>query len=107
MEQPDSAADESIEPGEPVFDDRGEILGYVSGYTDAGFEVEPVSDEGPNDGSSTGDGSEELPGQTFGEGYLMWECSECGEMGELDDGMPEVCPNCGAPREAIAEARED
>lgn len=102
MEHLDSTADESIEPGEQVFDDDGELLGRVSGITDDGFEVETVAEDG-----SDGVGSEEVPGQTFGEGYLMWECTECGEMGDLDDGMPEVCPNCGAPREAIAEARED
>lgn len=107
MEHPDSTAAESIDPGEPVFDDDGELLGYVNGYTDDGFEVETAAGDSPSGDSSEGVGSEEVPGQTFGEGYLMWKCTECGEMGDLDDGMPEVCPNCGAPREAIAEARED
>ena len=36
------------------------------------------------------------PGQEFGEGYIMWRCENCGEMGELDDGLPEECPNCGS-----------
>ncbi|WP_248516241.1 DUF7130 family rubredoxin-like protein [Salinarchaeum laminariae] len=101
MERPDSSAADSIEPGQRVFDDDGELLGRVSGYTDDGFEVETPS------GDSSDPASEEVPGQGFGEGYLMWECTECGEMGEIEDGLPENCPNCGAPREAIAEARED
>ncbi|MFW5919329.1 MAG: DUF7130 family rubredoxin-like protein, partial [Halanaeroarchaeum sp.] len=50
---------------------------------------------------------EEIPGQEFGEGYLMWRCDECGEMDDLEDGMPETCPACGAPREAIEKVLED
>jgi rubrerythrin len=49
----------------------------------------------------------EAPGQEFGEGYIRWRCTDCGEMGELDDGLPEACPNCGAPKEALAKQRED
>lgn len=101
MNRPDASAESAVEPGQQVFDDDGELLGRVSGLTDDGFEVELAEDR------SDDPGSEEVPGQTFGEGYLMWECTECGEMGDLDDGIPETCPNCGAPREAIAEARED
>lgn len=102
MVQPDGTAADAIEPGQRVFDDDGELLGVVSGYTDDGFEVEMSSGEG-----SDGAASAEVPGQQFGEGFLMWECTECGKMGDLEDGLPESCPNCGAPREAIAEARED
>jgi len=51
--------------------------------------------------------NEETPGQEFGEGYIMWRCTDCGEMGELDDGLPAECPNCGAPKEALAKQRED
>jgi rubrerythrin len=52
-------------------------------------------------------GTEEIPGQEFGEGYLMWRCTVCGEMDEIEDGMPEVCPSCGAEKEALTEVRED
>lgn len=88
-----------VEPGEEVYDDEGNLLGQVEGLTDEGFEVETVD----------GHPEEEVPGQEFGEGYLMWRCTECGEMGELEetDGLPESCPDCGAPKEAIAEQRED
>ncbi|WP_424000296.1 DUF7130 family rubredoxin-like protein [Haloarcula salina] len=57
------------------------------------------------DGSFGGD--ENVPGDEIREGYLMWRCPECSEMGDLADGRPDGCPNCGAPRDAIAKARED
>lgn len=88
-----------IEPGERVFDQRGKPVGRVTGTTDEGFEIEAISLDG--------DDQEEVPGQKFGEGYLMWRCSECGEMGDLDDGMPEECPNCGVEKEALSEVLED
>lgn len=89
-----------VEPGESVYDDSGSVIGRVSAITDAGFEVEPAD-------QSEGEAEEEIPGKEFGEGYLMWRCTECGEMGELDDGLPDSCPNCGAPEEALAATRED
>ena len=89
----------SIEPGELVYDSDREVVGRVSGVTDSGFEAEVVDD----DESAV----EEVPGQEFGEGYLMWRCSECGEMDELEDGLPGSCPNCDAPREAITAVEED
>ncbi|MFW5919202.1 MAG: DUF7130 family rubredoxin-like protein [Halanaeroarchaeum sp.] len=89
----------ALEPGEIVYDRRARPVGRITGTTDDGFAVEAV----PVDG----DESEELPGQEFGEGYLMWRCSECGEMGELDDGMPEACPNCDVEKEALSEVLED
>jgi len=91
--------EESMEAGEEVYDSSGRLLGRITSFTDAGFEIETV-EPGESD-------MEELPGQKFGEGYLMWRCGECGEMGELEDGMPETCPACGAPEEAISAMRED
>ncbi|WP_050032414.1 DUF7130 family rubredoxin-like protein [Halorubrum halophilum] len=89
----------SIEPGELVYDSDNQVVGRVSGLIDDGFEVEAVeSDESE---------VEEVPGKEFGEGYLMWRCGECGEMDELEDGLPESCPNCSAPKEAITAVEED
>lgn len=99
MEEESKTVDSSIEPGEEVYDDDGQLLGVVSGITDDGFETEMMDD-------GTGS-SEEIPGQEFGEGYLMWRCTECGEMDEIEDGMPESCPSCGAEKEALTEVRED
>ncbi|WP_123623620.1 rubredoxin-like domain-containing protein [Halorubrum sp. CSM-61] len=97
--------DASIEPGELVYDSDNEVVGRVIGFTNEGFEVEVVESEGEVESEETE--VEELPGKEFGEGYLMWRCEECGEMDELDEGLPESCPNCGAPKEAISAARED
>lgn len=94
--------DEPIDPGETVYDEDGRVLGQVSGYTPNGFEVRTTES-----GSTGEDDAETIPGQEFGEGYLMWRCSECGEMGDLKGGMPESCPSCGAPEEDIAAVEED
>lgn len=90
---------DSIDVGERVFDSEGRLLGHVSGFDDDGFEVDsPVS---------PGDDVEEVPGQEFGEGYLMWRCGECGEMAELEDGLPETCPACGVGQELLLVVQED
>jgi hypothetical protein len=102
MEETVPTNDEPIEPGESVYTKNGELVGRVSGLTSDGFEVETVETT-----ASDGADQEEIPGQEFGEGYLMWQCAECGEMGELEDSFPAACPNCDAPREALSEVRED
>lgn len=99
MDTRDRIRSVSIEPGELVYDGSNRVVGRVSGLTDDGFEAEAsVSDESD---------VEELPGKEFGEGYLMWRCSECGKMDELEHGLPESCPDCGAPKEAISAVEED
>jgi hypothetical protein len=99
MDDQDRVHSVSIEPGELVYDSNRRLVGRVSGFTDDGFEAEVVDPDGSE--------VEELPGQEFGEGYLMWRCAECGEMDELDEGLPESCPSCGAPREVISVVEED
>ena len=91
-----------IDPGQPVYDGDGKLVGIAGGPTDDGFEVETVDPEQPDNPFRT-----EIPGQEFGEGYLMWRCTECGEMGELDDGIPSTCPNCDAPKTDIMYWTED
>lgn len=90
---------ERVEPGEPVYDRTGTLLGHISGVSADGFEVEIADPDGSH--------QEELPGKEFGEGYLVCQCGECGELGDLDDGFPDACPNCGAPKEEIAYYTED
>ena len=99
MDEQRGVHDTSIELGEIVYDSNLRAVGRVSGITDEGFEAETID----RDESEL----KERPGQEFGEGYLMWKCIECGEMDELEDGMPESCPSCGAPREAIFAIEED
>lgn len=100
----DSAS--SIEQGRAVYDDDGNELGEISGFTDEGFEVAINEDldhvENDTDQDSV---QEHEPGQAFGEGYLMWRCENCGEMGDLDDGLPTECPNCRS--ENVIKWRED
>ena len=43
----------------------------------------------------------------FGEGELMWRCTECGEMGRIEGGLPDACPNCGTGRESLMYWTED
>lgn len=88
-----------LEPGEMVYDQGGQLLGRVTGVTATGYEIELLDPDEVD--------PEEIPGQEFGEGYLMWRCNDCGEMGQLDDGMPETCPDCGAAKEELSEVRED
>lgn len=90
------------DPGETVFDDAGRPLGTVTAMTEDGFEVETQASADLQSGDH-----EELPGQGAGEGYIMWRCADCGEMGELDDGIPSNCPNCGASEEMLSEVVED
>jgi len=97
----DLADTRSIQPGELVYDDDGQLVGRITGMTNQGFEVRTVEER------SDSETLEEIPGKDFGEGYLMWRCTECGEMGPLDEGFPDECPNCGAAEEMLSEARED
>ncbi|MFC7157343.1 rubredoxin-like domain-containing protein [Halomarina halobia] len=46
-------------------------------------------------------------GHEFGAAELVWRCTECGEMGEIDEGLPEECPNCGEPKESLMYWTED
>ena len=126
----DSAAVDSataIETGTVVYDPEGNELGVIAGMTGEGFEVsinedvEHVDEDGRAEVASPDVESEQAaetneeslrtseqehdPGQEYGEGYLMWRCDNCGEMGDLDDGLPEECPNCGD--ESVYKWRED
>ena len=91
----------SITFGEPVYNDSGEVLGTIRGVEEGGFFV------------TTREGVEALSveharsGHDFGEAELMWRCTECGEMGEIDEGLPDTCPNCGAEKEALMYWTED
>jgi rubrerythrin len=96
----------TVEMGETVYNEDGTIVGTVQDSTAEGFTVATVDDVATDD-DDAGRADEEVPGQEFGEGYLMWRCEECGEMGEIDDGFPEECPSCGAPKELIGKALED
>jgi predicted RNA-binding Zn-ribbon protein involved in translation (DUF1610 family) len=128
MSDQSATSDESspIEPGMVVYDDGGTALGVVDEFTSQGFEVDISADVESEDGEGSTnvsdpdidgeevqavdeqereDEQEHIPGQQFGEGYIKWRCDDCGEMGDLDDGLPEECPNCGS--EEVRAWRED
>ena len=90
-----------LDLGQTVYDDEGEELGHIRGFERGGFFV------------STREGVESMSvehsraGHEFGEGELMWRCTNCGEMGEIDEGIPDECPNCGASKEELMYWTED
>ncbi|WP_336003425.1 DUF7130 family rubredoxin-like protein [Halorientalis halophila] len=46
-------------------------------------------------------------GHAFGEAELMWRCTNCGEMGEIDGGLPGECPNCAVSKTDLMYWTED
>ncbi|MFC5972214.1 hypothetical protein ACFPYI_12810 [Halomarina salina] len=103
-----SAEDEQvpIETGVTVYNDSGEELGVIVELTGRGFEVSTDQDEWDSEVADAEETEQEHePGHEFGEGYIMWRCDDCGEMGKLDDGFPDRCPDCGS--EAVYKWKED
>ena len=90
-----------VAAGATVYDDDGRALGTVRGIDDDGFVVTT------RDGVSAMSIEHERAGHEFGEAELMWRCMECGEMGEIGDGLPEQCPNCNTEREDLMYWTED
>ena len=88
-----------VEIDQPIFDESGEELGRVRGLDSAGFYV-----------LATGS-KEHVPitdvRDITGTAYLMWRCWNCGEMGEIEDNLPNRCPNCNAPKEDLYYWAED
>jgi rubrerythrin len=87
--------------GTVVYTEDGRELGRVRGFDEDGFFV--TTREGI-EGLSI---EHERAGHEFGEAELMWRCTRCGEMATLDDGLPETCPNCDAPKEELYYWTED
>lgn len=55
--------------------------------------------------SGSGSGEHGVVSRT-GETELMWRCSECGEMGDID-GLPDECPSCSASKSELYYCTED
>lgn len=92
-------ADQPLTPGQRLYDETGREVGVIRAITEYGVEVNTHSDI---DILSL----RHIPGQQFGEGYLLWRCSECGELGDVEE-IPDRCPNCGSSREALYAYLED
>ncbi|MFB6254083.1 MAG: rubredoxin-like domain-containing protein [Halobacteriaceae archaeon] len=96
----DDPATTSITIGQPVYNADGDKIGTIRGFESDGFyvttknNVESLSVE------------HERSGHEFGEAELVWRCSNCGEMGEIEN-IPEVCPGCNGPREDLYYWTED
>lgn len=92
---------ERLNFGQSVYDENGTEIGRIRGFERSGFYV------------TTREGAEAISveharsGHEFGEAELMWRCMECGEMGEIDDGLPDTCPNCDTERENLMYWTED
>lgn len=89
-----------IDFGEAVFDGDGNKLGTVRGFDEEGVYVTVLKGMGA---LSSG---HQHPGPGFGEAELLWRCSDCGEVGQIET-FPERCPSCGAPRERLYYGIED
>ncbi|WP_122089831.1 DUF7130 family rubredoxin-like protein [Halalkalicoccus subterraneus] len=103
-ETPDEVDEEELTRiglGQPVFDGDGNRLGTVRGFDSAGFYTTM------REGYEAMSAEHARSGGEFGEAELMWRCMECGEMGRIDEGLPEECPNCGESRESLMYWTED
>jgi len=100
--EPDAGGESTrLSIGETLYNEDGQEVGTIQGMEENGVYV------------STREGIAGLSmeharsGQTFGEAELMWRCTSCGEMGDIQDGLPEECPNCGAEKEDLMYWTED
>jgi rubrerythrin len=97
----DRGATPDVSLGTTLYTKDGETVGTVRGFEEGGVFV------------TTRDDIESLSiehartGHAFGEGELMWRCTTCGEMGEIDGGIPSECPGCGARKEELMYWTED
>jgi len=87
--------------GTTVYDDEGRELGTVRGLAEDGIFV--TFREGMERFSQEHTHSSGL----LGEAQLMWRCTNCGEMGDIEEGLPDTCPNCGHPKEELEYWKED
>ncbi|SFR34528.1 hypothetical protein SAMN04487947_0177 [Halogeometricum rufum] len=95
-------ADENptVTVGTTVYTEDGSALGTVRGFDDDGLFVTT------REGVASLSVEHERAGHEFGGAELMWRCTQCGEMGDIEE-LPESCPNCDAPKEDIYYWTED
>jgi hypothetical protein len=95
-----SDPDPAVGLGVAVYGEDGERLGTVRGYDEDGFYV--TTREGIESLSVT----HEHTVATRGEAELVWRCSNCGAVGDIE-ALPEECPDCAAEREYLYYWTED
>lgn len=86
--------------GQTVYDDEGNELGTVRGITEDGIFVTNRT------GMAALSVEHEHTPHTVGEAELIWRCSQCGEVGDIEE-LPDGCPNCGAAKEELYYWMED
>lgn len=86
--------------GETVFNEDGDEIGTIRGFTDDGIVVTNRT------GMAALSNEHERTPHEIGEAELMWRCIECGEMGKIDS-LPDTCPNCGTRKENLYYWTED
>lgn len=99
---PDDATDPAaagLDTGERIYDESGREIGVIRAVTDAGVEVDVGGDVRRIS-------LRHAPNENYGEGYLLWRCSECGEVGDIE-AMPDRCPSCGTGAENLYAHLED
>lgn len=89
----------TLKPGQRVYDRNGQEIGFIQAITEVGVEVNTHSDIETLS-------LRRAPSVNLGEGYLLWRCSECGELGDIDQ-IPDRCPSCGSGREELYAYLED
>ena len=103
-EKPDEQSEQTVRElsvGQSIYDEDGNELGQVRGFDQAGFFVTT------REGVEARTVEHARSGKEFGEANLMWRCMECGEMGEIEGGLPDACPGCGTEREDLMYWTED
>jgi len=98
-----SGADERVSIGTAVYAEDGTELGTVRGIDDDGRGLLVSLREGLAAMSA----SHVQAGGEHAAAELTWGCYQCGEIRRLEDGLPDGCPSCGAPREELYYRQED
>lgn len=87
--------------GQTLYDEDGNPVGEIRGLEEDGAYL--TTREGPGKLSV----EHVRAGGGFGEAEIVWQCMECGEMGYIDEELPETCPNCGVGKENLRYWTED
>ncbi|XGI82684.1 rubredoxin-like domain-containing protein [Halorutilales archaeon Cl-col2-1] len=89
-----------VSVGQTVYDEEGDEIGTVRGLDEDGFFVTT------REGIECLSVEHERSGHEIGEAELIWRCSECGTVGDIDE-MPDECPNCGVDKTYLYYWTED
>lgn len=98
--EPDGDSEQLV-LGEIVFNAAGDALGKVRGFDSDGFVVTMLEGYEPRSAEHTHTAT------GVGEAELLWRCTECGELGRIEEGVPEACPDCGGAKESLMYWIED